>query len=86
VPASQPHPRLCGILPRLGSGKPRLRLQPFGKYQPVTPMVNAVRSALTGGTHDLAVALIWSAALILVCTPSPSSATAAHEARNQSGT
>jgi ABC-2 type transport system permease protein len=44
-------------------------LQPFGKYQPVTPMVNAVRSALTGGTHDLAVALIWSAALILVCTP-----------------
>jgi ABC-2 type transport system permease protein len=44
-------------------------LQPFGKYQPVTPMVNAVRSALTGGTHDLAVALIWSAALILVCMP-----------------
>jgi ABC-2 type transport system permease protein len=44
-------------------------LQPFGKYQPVTPMVNAVRSALTGGTHDLALALIWSAALILVCTP-----------------
>jgi hypothetical protein len=32
-------------------------------------MVNAVRSALTGGTHDLAVALIWSAALILVCMP-----------------
>jgi hypothetical protein len=28
-------------------------LQPFAKYQPVTPMVNAVRSALTGGTHDL---------------------------------
>jgi ABC-2 type transport system permease protein len=44
-------------------------LQPFGKYQPVSPMVNAVRSALTGGTHDLAVALIWSAALILVCMP-----------------
>ena len=44
-------------------------LQPFAKYQPVTPMVNAVRSALAGGTSDLAVALIWSAALILVCTP-----------------
>jgi ABC transporter DrrB family efflux protein len=44
-------------------------LQPFARYQPVTPMVNAVRSALTGGTHDLAVALIWSAALIAVCAP-----------------
>jgi len=44
-------------------------LQPFAKYQPVTPMVNAVRSALAGGTSDLAVALIWLAALILVCTP-----------------
>jgi ABC-2 type transport system permease protein len=44
-------------------------LQPFAKYQPVTPMVNAVRSALTGGTHDLATALIWSAALIIACTP-----------------
>jgi hypothetical protein len=32
-------------------------------------MVNAVRSALTGGTRDLAVALIWSAALVIVCTP-----------------
>jgi ABC-2 type transport system permease protein len=38
-------------------------LQPFAKYQPITPMVNAVRSALTGGTHDLTAALIWSAAL-----------------------
>jgi ABC-2 type transport system permease protein len=44
-------------------------LQPFATYQPVTPMVNAVRSALTGGTHDLATALIWSAALIIACTP-----------------
>jgi ABC-2 type transport system permease protein len=43
-------------------------LQPFARYQPVTPMVNAVRSALTGGTHDLAVALIWSAALTIACT------------------
>jgi ABC-2 type transport system permease protein len=44
-------------------------LQPFAKYQPVTPMVNAVRSALAGGTHDLAVALIWSAALIVALAP-----------------
>jgi ABC-2 type transport system permease protein len=44
-------------------------LQPFAKYQPVTPMVNAVRSALTGGTTDLAVALVWSAALIAAFTP-----------------
>jgi ABC transporter DrrB family efflux protein len=44
-------------------------LQPFAKYQPVTPMVNAVRSALTGGTHDLTTALIWSAALIVAFTP-----------------
>jgi len=44
-------------------------LQPFAKYQPVTPMVDAVRSALTGGTHDLAAALIWSAALIVAFIP-----------------
>jgi len=44
-------------------------LQPFASYQPVTPMVNAVRSALTGGSHDLAVALIWSAVLIVAFMP-----------------
>jgi len=44
-------------------------LQPFAGYQPVTPMVNAVRSALTGGTSDLGAALIWSAALIVVFAP-----------------
>ena len=44
-------------------------LQPFARYQPVTPMVNAVRSALVGGTHDLAAALIWSAAILVVFTP-----------------
>lgn len=44
-------------------------LQPFAKYQPVTPMVDAVRSALTGGTQGLAAALIWSAALIAVFAP-----------------
>ncbi len=44
-------------------------LQPFATYQPVTPMVDAVRSALTGGSHDLGVALIWSAALIIAFVP-----------------
>ena len=44
-------------------------LQPFAKYQPVTPMVNAVRSMLAGSTHDVAPAVIWSFALILVFTP-----------------
>jgi ABC-2 type transport system permease protein len=44
-------------------------LQPFAEHQPVTPMVNAVRSVLTAANHDLAPALIWSAALIAVCLP-----------------
>lgn len=44
-------------------------LQPVARYQPVTPMVNAVRSLLTGETHDLAIALIWSAALLVVLVP-----------------
>jgi ABC-type multidrug transport system permease subunit len=44
-------------------------LQPFARYQPVTPMVNAVRSVLTGGSHDLVAALIWSVALIAVFAP-----------------
>lgn len=41
-------------------------LQGFAKYQPITPMVNAIRSTLTGGSHDLAAALMWSAALLVV--------------------
>lgn len=44
-------------------------LQPFAKYQPITPMVGAVRSVLVGSTSDVALALIWSAALMLVFTP-----------------
>jgi ABC-2 type transport system permease protein len=44
-------------------------LQPFSKYQPITPMVNAVRSLLAGGTSDLALALAWSAGLLVVFTP-----------------
>ncbi|MGO9963977.1 MAG: ABC transporter permease [Acidimicrobiales bacterium] len=44
-------------------------LQPFSKNQPITPMVDAVRSALVGGNHDLAVAIIWSVALIVAFLP-----------------
>lgn len=44
-------------------------LQPFARYQPVTPMVDAVRSALAGSTSDVVLALAWSALLILAFTP-----------------
>jgi ABC-2 type transport system permease protein len=44
-------------------------MQPFAKYQPVTPMVNAVRSLTVGGHTDVVLALIWSAALLVVFTP-----------------
>jgi ABC-2 type transport system permease protein len=44
-------------------------LQPFAAHQPISPMVNAVRSLLAGATHDLATALVWSAALLVVFTP-----------------
>jgi len=44
-------------------------LQPFSKYQPITPMVDAVRSLLAGGTSDVGLALAWSALLLAVCTP-----------------
>lgn len=44
-------------------------LQPFAKYQPITPMVDAVRSLLVGSTAHVAAALIWSAVLIVVFTP-----------------
>jgi ABC-2 type transport system permease protein len=44
-------------------------LQPFSKYQPVTPMVDAVRSLLTGSSSDVGLALAWSALLIVVFTP-----------------
>jgi ABC-2 type transport system permease protein len=44
-------------------------LQPFSKYQPITPMVDAVRALLTGSTSDLGLALAWSGLLLLVCTP-----------------
>jgi ABC-2 type transport system permease protein len=44
-------------------------MQPFAKYQPVTPMVDAVRSALLGGHSDVALALVWSALLVAVSTP-----------------
>jgi ABC-type polysaccharide/polyol phosphate export permease len=44
-------------------------LQPFSKYQPITPMVDAVRSLLTGSASDVGLALAWSALLIVVFTP-----------------
>jgi ABC transporter DrrB family efflux protein len=44
-------------------------LQPFARYQPITPMVTAVRSLITGSASDLGLALAWSALLILVFTP-----------------
>jgi ABC-2 type transport system permease protein len=44
-------------------------LQPFSKYQPVTPMVDAVRSLLTGSASDVGLALAWSGLLIAVFTP-----------------
>src|SRR5215467_1740216 len=44
-------------------------LQPFSKYQPITPMVNAVRSLLSGSTSDVGLALVWSGLLLVICTP-----------------
>jgi len=44
-------------------------LRGFAEYQPITPMVTAVRSALTGSSSDVALALVWSCALIAVFTP-----------------
>jgi ABC-2 type transport system permease protein len=44
-------------------------LQPFAKYQPITPMVDAVRALLTGSTSDVGLALAWSALLVVVLGP-----------------
>ncbi len=44
-------------------------LQPFSKYQPITPMVNAVRSLTIGSGRDITLALTWSALLLAVFTP-----------------
>jgi ABC-2 type transport system permease protein len=44
-------------------------LQPFSKYQPITPMVDAVRSLIAGGTSDVGLALGWSALLLVAFTP-----------------
>jgi len=44
-------------------------LQPFAKYQPITPMVDAVRSLLAGSASDVGLALAWSALLLVVFTP-----------------
>ena len=44
-------------------------LQPFSKYQPITPMVDAVRSLLSGSSSDVGLALGWCALLVVVFTP-----------------
>jgi ABC-type multidrug transport system permease subunit len=45
-------------------------LPPFSEYQPITPMVNAVRALLTGSSSDVGLALAWSGALLLlICLP-----------------
>lgn len=44
-------------------------LQPFAKYQPITPMVDAVRALLTGSASDVGLALAWSALLLVVLAP-----------------
>ncbi len=45
-------------------------LQPFSKYQPITPMVDAVRSLTSGGsTTDVGLALAWSGILLVLFTP-----------------
>jgi len=44
-------------------------LQPFAKYQPITPMVDAVRAVLVGSTDDVVLALAWSVLLLVVFTP-----------------
>jgi ABC transporter DrrB family efflux protein len=44
-------------------------LQAFARYQPVTPMVDAVRSALVGFGTDVALALVWSGVLVAIFAP-----------------
>jgi ABC-2 type transport system permease protein/oleandomycin transport system permease protein len=44
-------------------------LQLFAKYQPISPMVNAVRSLTVGSSTDVGLALIWSAVLLAVFAP-----------------
>ena len=44
-------------------------MQSFAKYQPVTPMVDAMRAVLAGHTTDVTLALVCTAALVAVFTP-----------------
>jgi ABC-2 type transport system permease protein len=44
-------------------------LQPFARYQPITPMVDAIRSLIAGSGSDVGLALAWSAALLVIFTP-----------------
>ncbi len=43
--------------------------QPFARYQPITPMVDAVRSLIVGSGSDVALALLWSVVLFAIFTP-----------------
>jgi ABC-2 type transport system permease protein len=46
-------------------------LQPFARNQPVSQVVAAVRALALGGptSHDVILALLWCAGLVLVCAP-----------------
>ena len=44
-------------------------LQPFAEHQPITPMVDAVRSLIAGSSSDLFLAAAWSAGLLVVFAP-----------------
>jgi ABC-2 type transport system permease protein len=44
-------------------------LEPFARHQPITPMVDAVRSVLAGSTDQVGLALAWSVLLIAVFGP-----------------
>jgi ABC transporter DrrB family efflux protein len=44
-------------------------LQPFAENQPLTPMVDAVRSLTAGSTSYVGLALAWSGLLLVVFTP-----------------
>jgi ABC-2 type transport system permease protein len=44
-------------------------LQPFARYQPITPMVDAVRALLVGSSSDVGLALAWCGLLLIIFTP-----------------
>jgi len=62
------HPRVPVRHLRPASSMPGW-LQPFVKYQPVTPMVDAVRALTLAPVANVALAIAWSAGLLVVFTP-----------------